>query len=470
MVGPEGGRQLRRRGLVPIDPADGIAALGRALDGNETTLVVADVDWEPFLAGYTAARPRPLIGELPRVRELFAARRDETASPADRGDVRRRLAALPAEQRHEELAALVRGTVAAVLGHTDPASVGDDQPFVELGFDSLSAVEVRSRLNLATGLDLPAMLVFDHPTVTDVCAFLQNALDHGASAPAAAGKAGEESVDAAESFAAVYRQVALRGRMAEVEALLSGASGLRRRFTDASEARTGTGYVRLAKGDEDPVVVCLPPFAPVEQSLQFARLSTFFRDRRDLSMVTVPGFLPDEPLADGIDVLVEVLADATLRCADGKPFVMLGYSSSGWLAHSVATRLEATGTPAKGVVLLDACLRQHAPVGPAGYDVRGQRAPCTVHHHEFHLAHGPRHLPQAVPRLEPPSRSRRRRCSSAPGTASPVTPEAPPITEDWRAHWPLPHTEAVIPGDHCTIVAENAGEAAAVVHDWLDAL
>ncbi|MFI8987283.1 type I polyketide synthase [Streptomyces antimycoticus] len=469
MVGPEGGRQLRRRGLVPMDPADGIAALGRALDGNETTLVVADVDWEPFLAGYTAARPRPLIGELPRVRELLAAR-DETASPADHGDVRRRLAALPAEQRHEELAALVRGTVAAVLGHTDPASVGDDQPFVELGFDSLSAVEVRSRLNLATGLDLPAMLVFDHPTVTDVCAFLQNALDHGASAPAAAGKAGEESVDAAESFAAVYRQVALRGRMAEVEALLSGASGLRRRFTDASEARTGTGYVRLAKGDRDPVVVCLPPFAPVEQSLQFARLSTFFRDRRDLSMVTVPGFLPDEPLADGIDVLVEVLADATLRCADGKPFVMLGYSSSGWLAHSVATRLEATGTPAKGVVLLDTYLPDSMPLSvrqAMTYEVNERRARFTTMNFTSLTALGTyRKLfrgwtpePITAPTL-----------FLRPGDCIPGDPEAPPITEDWRAHWPLPHTEAVIPGDHCTIVAENAGEAAAVVHDWLDAL
>ncbi|MFI1198651.1 type I polyketide synthase [Streptomyces sp. NPDC020883] len=465
MVGPEGGQQLRRRGLVPMPPADGITALARALDGDEATLVVADVDWEPFLAGYTAARPRPLIGELPRVRELLTAQK-ETA-PADHQDVRRRLAALPAEQRHEELAALVRGTVAAVLGHPDATAVGDHRPFVELGFDSLSAVEVRSRLNLATGLDLPAMLVFDHPTVTAVCAFLQQALDQGASAPATATA---PSVDAAESFAAVYRQVALRGRMTEVEALLSGASGLRRRFTDPSQAPAGTGYVRLAKGDRGPAVVCLPPFAPVEQSLQFARLSTFFRDRRDLSMVTVPGFLPDEPLAADIDVLVDVLAEATLRCADGKPFAMLGYSSSGWLAHGVAARLESAGTPAQGVVLLDTYLPDSMPLSvrqAMTYEVNERRARFTTMNFTSLTALGSyRKLfrgwtpePIGAPTL-----------FLRPEECIPGDPEAPPITEDWRAHWPLPHTEAVVPGDHCTIVAENAGEAAAVVHDWLDTL
>ncbi|MER6049956.1 type I polyketide synthase [Streptomyces sp. NPDC001793] len=466
MVGPEGGQQLRRRGLVPMPPADGITALARALDGDEATLVVADVDWEPFLAGYTAARPRPLIGELPRVRELLTAQK-ETAPAADHQDVRRRLAALPAEQRHEELAALVRGTVAAVLGHPDATAVGDHRPFVELGFDSLSAVEVRSRLNLATGLDLPAMLVFDHPTVTAVCAFLQQALDQGASAPATATA---PSVDAAESFAAVYRQVALRGRMTEVEALLSGASGLRRRFTDPSQAPAGTGYVRLAKGDRGPAVVCLPPFAPVEQSLQFARLSTFFRDRRDLSMVTVPGFLPDEPLAADIDVLVDVLAEATLRCADGKPFAMLGYSSSGWLAHGVAARLESAGTPAQGVVLLDTYLPDSMPLSvrqAMTYEVNERRARFTTMNFTSLTALGSyRKLfrgwtpePIGAPTL-----------FLRPEECIPGDPEAPPITEDWRAHWPLPHTEAVVPGDHCTIVAENAGEAAAVVHDWLDTL
>ncbi|OEV11646.1 type I polyketide synthase, partial [Streptomyces nanshensis] len=65
ILGAEGEEQLRRRGLVPMAPEDCVAALAQVLDRDETRVTVADVDWEPFLAGYTAARPRPLIEDLP---------------------------------------------------------------------------------------------------------------------------------------------------------------------------------------------------------------------------------------------------------------------------------------------------------------------------------------------------------------------------------------------------------------------
>ncbi len=70
-------------------------------------------------------------------------------------------------------------------------------------------------------------------------------------------------------------------------------------------------------------------------------------------MVIVPGYQPDEPLASSIDALTEVLAEAALRCAPGKPFALLGYSSGGLLAHAVGTHLEAHGVQPMSVVLLD---------------------------------------------------------------------------------------------------------------------
>ncbi|MEU4205503.1 SDR family NAD(P)-dependent oxidoreductase [Streptomyces sp. NPDC026294] len=465
MVDADAEQQLRRRGLVPMRPEDAVDTLMRVLDADESGVVVADVDWETFLAGYTAARERPLVRDLPQVRAL----RPRAAAPAapEGGDIRHRLAGMSGAERDAALTDLVRGTVADVLGHSGAAAVPVDKPFVELGFDSLSAVEVRNRLNLATGLTLPAMLVFDHPTVADVRAFLSGELAGGAARQAPAATGGTE--DSAESFAAIYRQIALRGRMTEVEALLSGAAALRDRFTDRSEADTRPGFVRLATGDEGPAVICFPPFAPVEQSLQFARLATFFRGRRDLSMVTVPGFLPDEPLAADIDALVDVLADATLRCADGKPFALLGYSSSGWLAHAVATALEKAGTPANGVVLLDTYLPDSMPLSlrqAMTYEVNERRSRFTTMNFTTLTALGTYRklfrdwtpLPVAAPTL-----------FVRPEECVPGDPAAPPVTEDWRAHWPLPHTTATIPGDHCTIVAEHADAAATAVHDWLDA-
>ncbi|KJK33865.1 hypothetical protein, partial [Saccharothrix sp. ST-888] len=64
---------LRRSGLPVMAPGSALVGLQRALESGEPTGVVADVDWERFVPSFTAARPRPLIGELPEVRELLAA-------------------------------------------------------------------------------------------------------------------------------------------------------------------------------------------------------------------------------------------------------------------------------------------------------------------------------------------------------------------------------------------------------------
>ncbi|MFI5799468.1 type I polyketide synthase [Streptomyces sp. NPDC051677] len=463
MVGPDGERHLLRRGLVPMPPEDCVAALGRALDDDETRVTVADVDWETFLVGYTAARRRPLVEELPQARDLLGER--PAAAPASQGDIRRTLAGLAPQERRIALRDLVSATVADVLGHADAASVDAERPFVEMGFDSMSAVEVRNRLNVATGLALPAMLVFEHPTVVAIGEFLHTTLADGA--PAGPHTAGPV-VESGESFAAIYRQVAIRGRMTEVEALLTGAAGLRSRFTDPSQVEGGPGFVRLATGGDGPAVICFPPFAPVEQSLQFARLSMFFRGRRDLSMVFVPGFLPDEPIAATREALVEALARETMRCGGGRPFALLGYSSSGWLAHSVAARLEEREEPAQGLVLLDTYLPDSMSLSmrqAMTYEVNERRSRFTTMNFTTLTALGAyRRLfrgwvpePAATPTL-----------FVRPEDCIPGDPAAPPMTEDWRAHWPLPHRETVVPGDHCTIVAEHAEAVAAEVHTWLE--
>ena len=98
-----------------------------------------------------------------------------TAKPAQE-NLADRLAGLPDTERDAALLDLVRAEVATVLGHGSAATIGAAKPFKDLGFDSLTAVELRGRLHTVTGLSLPATLVFDYPTPTALAGYLTETL------------------------------------------------------------------------------------------------------------------------------------------------------------------------------------------------------------------------------------------------------------------------------------------------------
>ncbi|WP_020500888.1 type I polyketide synthase, partial [Sciscionella marina] len=154
--------RLLRQGMNFLDPDRALTALGQVLDDDETFLAVADVDWEWFAPVFGAARERPLLERIPEAREPDT---DEPA-PGETAELVRRLTGLDAAERIRVVADLIRTHAAAVLGHTTAGEVPTGQAFRELGFDSLTAVELRNRLNAATGLKLPSTMAFDHPTPT----------------------------------------------------------------------------------------------------------------------------------------------------------------------------------------------------------------------------------------------------------------------------------------------------------------
>ncbi|WP_442792340.1 beta-ketoacyl reductase [Amycolatopsis sp. NBC_01307] len=150
-----------------MDPGAALTALSAALRTGRPTAVVTAMDWARFGSLFTASRPSPLLAGLSGT-GAEESTVDDSASQA----LRERLRPLDPAGRRTALTELVRAEAAAVLG-TDP---GPAKPFREAGFDSLTAVELRRRLTTATGVALPATVVFDHPTARALAERLEELL------------------------------------------------------------------------------------------------------------------------------------------------------------------------------------------------------------------------------------------------------------------------------------------------------
>ncbi len=159
-------QRLARVGTPPLSEQDGLALFDAALD-------VADALVVPVRFDLAAVRAQ---GEIPALlRGLVRTSAKRAPKPAA-NDLARQLADRSADERLRVLVDLVGHEVAAVLGHSGAESVDPTRAFQELGFDSLTAVELRNRLTAATGVRLPAAVVFDYPTVTALAGFVVDEL------------------------------------------------------------------------------------------------------------------------------------------------------------------------------------------------------------------------------------------------------------------------------------------------------
>ncbi|MGW3275051.1 type I polyketide synthase, partial [Streptomyces kronopolitis] len=177
--------RLTRGGMNTLDPRLAVDALERALTRGETTLTVADVDWARFVPGFTSVRPSALLADLPEARRATPERESADGDgPGGLRALRAQLAGRSETDQERVLVTLVRTQVAGVLGYDAVDAIDPKRAFSELGFDSLMAVELRNRLGLATGTQLPATLLFDHPTAAALARHLRTQVAAGDSAGA----------------------------------------------------------------------------------------------------------------------------------------------------------------------------------------------------------------------------------------------------------------------------------------------
>ncbi|MEU7909164.1 SDR family NAD(P)-dependent oxidoreductase, partial [Actinoplanes sp. NPDC049118] len=161
--------RIARSGLPELTTAQGTTMLDAALAAAGPAYVAARLD----LAAMRAHGEVPaLLSGLVRSR----IRRTGAATGATAQDLARRLAGRPDTERRELLLDLVRTQVAQVLGHAGADAVDPGRAFQDLGFDSLTAVELRNRLGTVTGLRLSATVVFDYPSVLALAGHLRDEL------------------------------------------------------------------------------------------------------------------------------------------------------------------------------------------------------------------------------------------------------------------------------------------------------
>ncbi|AUI58015.1 type I polyketide synthase [Amycolatopsis sp. BJA-103] len=160
--------RMAREGLPPLTAESGLALFDAALDGGFTAVLPIELDRAALRAHARTTEVAPVLRGLAKV----ATRR--VAGPATTGGagLGERLTALPDEERSALLIDLVRHNAAAVLGHEAGGMIDPARAFKDLGFDSLTSVELRNRINTVTGLRLSATAVFDHPTVATLAGHL----------------------------------------------------------------------------------------------------------------------------------------------------------------------------------------------------------------------------------------------------------------------------------------------------------
>ncbi|WP_454561461.1 SDR family NAD(P)-dependent oxidoreductase [Mycobacterium haemophilum] len=184
--------RMSRSGLAPMSPAQALELFDAALVIDHPLMVATLLDRAALDARAQAGALPPLFSGLvrrPRRRQIEDAG-DATQS---KSALAQRLQGLAANEQLELLVGIVCMQAAAVLGRPSPEDIDPNTEFQDLGFDSLTAVELRNRLKSATGLTLPPTVIFDHPTPTAVAEYVAQQMPE--SRPA---ESGEGTAQAAE--------------------------------------------------------------------------------------------------------------------------------------------------------------------------------------------------------------------------------------------------------------------------------
>ncbi|MFE6617905.1 SDR family NAD(P)-dependent oxidoreductase [Streptomyces sp. NPDC057740] len=471
--------------LVPLSTRQGLTLFDAALRSREPVLA-------PILLNRAALRsraghlPAPLRGLVRPGRPTAAATASgaagspgQTAAP---GEWRERLDRTAPGEREAVLVALLRADVAAVLGYPHAEALPAGKSLADLGFDSLTAVQIRNRLSVALGLRLSAAVVFEHRTAEDLARHLLGLLDDE---PAAADDS-EPTVTERPTYSlsSLFRTVSASGQPVAAMHLLVTASWALPTFPAARGQEHALPPIRRSHGRPGPgapTVVYFPAYHP-SLAADGGEFPGFHRavakapdapESLEVLEFPHPGIGAGAAVPEDRAALARTQAESVLRHVGDGPFVVVGRSAGGNVAHLVARELEDMGRAPTGLVLLDT---YHITPDNSGRDwllslaappPQDTGRPVLTRDDDTALA-----AIGAYNRIflgwdpEPVTTPTLLVRALRPTPAMAASADA----DDWRTSWPTEHDVVDVPGDHLTMMREHAETTASAVRAWIGTL
>ncbi|MEM9490939.1 MAG: alpha/beta fold hydrolase, partial [Myxococcota bacterium] len=217
-----------------------------------------------------------------------------------------------------------------------------------------------------------------------------------------------------------------------------------------------------------PLLFCFPSLAAPTGPIQYARFAAALQGQREVWVFPHEGYGTGEALPPDAATVVAKHADAVIECAAGRPFVIAGVSSGGYVSYDVTRELERRGVAPAATVVIDTYLPHQMPAGftyalqrawiESNPDIPrlGDELTGMVWYFDLYARWEPQPIttPLLYVRVKEP----------IPGVdGAPTAADG----EDWRFYWQHPHVLREIPGHHLEMMGENATTTAMAVHEFI---
>jgi hypothetical protein len=429
-----GGMPAGKSELRAMTPAEVTSAFDAALRGDDAVLAPMPFDRRPA----SRAIPAPTRnGPAPVAAELWQLSGDELVTA---------------------LQSVIRDEMVAELGYTDPAVVDVRAAFTDQGLDSVSSIQLRTRIVAATGVAMPATVVFDHPSPAALATWIANAMATG-QPPRPVPPRPSPTAAEPDTLAALFNGICSTGEHGLAVSLLISASAAP---IEGRDVTAPTAVPLTTDTGRGAVLVCLPSFGPAGAA-EFIGLSRAIGGA--VAALPLPGFDSRRQLPDSRNALFDLLTDAAALVAGERPIILIGRSSGGLLAHALTERLERRGHRPAGLVLLDTYetdpgeftedwLAQLATTGlqrlRGQLDPAAERTALLAAGGYFRMLRGWRPGSVATPSL-----------LVAAGEPMAWMPA------DWRVARLGPHDRVEVHGDHFSMLNEHISGTAEAIRVWL---